>query len=46
MIALQKHYETVSKQVKMLKSQGASYQKIKQKWHNMMLEVGDEVDVA
>lgn len=43
MLTLQKNYETVSKQVTRLRSQGANQQQIKNKWRNMMLQVGDEV---
>lgn len=45
MITLQKNYETVAKQVKKLRKQGASQQQIKNKWQNMMLQIGDEVIV-
>jgi hypothetical protein len=43
MIALQKNYDAVSKQVTHLRNQGAHQQEIQNQWRNMMLQVGDEV---
>jgi hypothetical protein len=42
MIALQSRYQNASNQAANVRREGAGFQDVKQIWHNMMLQVGDE----